>query len=51
MMPRWKSALLLITLPLWFLPLCAWVGFLEGGLHTLREVPAAIRWAFLGQRP
>lgn len=51
MRPRWQTALLLLTLPIWFLPTCCWLGYRRDGRRTLRDVPDAIRWALLGQRP
>jgi hypothetical protein len=47
---RCELALLIVTLPLWFIPVCIWAGFNEAGRDMLREVPEAFRLAFLGKR-
>ncbi len=49
MMPRWKAALLLATLLVWFVPFCAWVGFRREGARLLKDVPGALRWVVLGR--
>lgn len=51
MRPRWVTALLIITLPIWFVPGLLYVGWKECGLDTLKEIPMGAAWAFLGKKP
>jgi len=48
MRPRWQVALFLLTLPVWFVPACAWVGYREAGRSTLKELPRALRYLTRG---
>lgn len=48
---RARAALFLLTLPLWFLPLCLIIGYIAGGGDILREIPPTVRLVFRGIRP
>ena len=48
---RVKAALLLATMPLWFLPMCLFAGILFYGRDELRCVPSAWRLIMRGTRP
>lgn len=49
MKPRWLIALAILTLPIWFVPVCAWAGYRAHGRDTLRDVPGAIRYVLRGR--
>lgn len=48
---RVKVGLQLATLPIWFLPVCLYAGYLFYGRDVLREIPAFCRLVFRGIRP
>lgn len=50
MRPRWQVVLLMLSLPIWFLPVMIWVGWKEAGHDVIfRQTPSAMRWLFKGQ--
>lgn len=51
MQPRWKTALLLLSLPVWFLPALIYVGWKEAGRYTWQDLPDAFMWAVFGKKP
>jgi hypothetical protein len=51
MRSRPVCALLLLTLPVWFLPALLWVGWKEAGRDVMRDVIPGLRWAILGRKP
>lgn len=51
MKPRWLVALMLLTMPVWFIPAMIYIGWMEEGREYIAEIPKAIRYAFLGEGP
>jgi len=51
MRPRWQVALLLLTMPIWFLPGMIYVGWLESGRYLLDDIRDGVPWVLFGKKP
>lgn len=51
MRPRWQTALMVFTTPLWLPFALLYIGWQEAGRDYFKELPMAFRWIFKGQRP
>ena len=49
MKSRWQVAALLITLPVWAIPVLLYVGWKEAGRANCADIPYAIRYVFTGK--
>jgi hypothetical protein len=48
---RWQTTLLLLTLPIWFLPFLLFVGWREAGAEIVSHILPGIKWAITGKYP
>lgn len=52
MRPRWQTALMVFTTPVWIVPALLWIGWREAGRdYFTDELPKAFLWIFKGQHP
>lgn len=51
MRPRWQVALLVLTMPVWFLPAILYVGWCEAGKEVVSDIPRAVYYLATGKRP
>ncbi|TCM25145.1 hypothetical protein [Novosphingobium sp. ST904] len=50
MKPRWLVALMLLTIPIWFVPGLIYIGWKLEGRDFITKIPKAVRYAFFGRR-
>jgi hypothetical protein len=49
MRPRWQTAIIIFTTPLWIIPAMFYIGWIEGGKAYFKEFPFALRYIFKGK--